>query len=489
MTGLLLLLLVFALVGLGFALAQIAGDQAKLRQYAVISDFEKHRKVVREQVEAAGARVEELRKQAASYEGQIATLRDRLVPGQRALDLKRTVEQLSRTAREEEARLEDLRRELGSVEEAREIQSFGLYQPRFNYATTAEFRDSVDAIRQQQKDLAKTGGATHCPSNWTIDGSVAKGKRMVDEQAKLMLRAFNGECDASIAKVKYNNVVTLGTRVRKSFEAINKLGKSKEISITQEYLASRLEELHLVHELQEKLHAEREEQRAIKQQMREEERAQRELEKAQADAEKEAELREKALEQARRELAESSGQQHDRLEQLVNKLESELKDAIDRKAKAVARAQLTKSGHVYVISNIGSFGEGCFKIGLTRRLDPMERVWELSDASVPFDFDVHAMIWSENAPELENALHKRLAACRVNKVNNRKEFFRIELDHIREAVEELHGRITFVTVPEAEDYRKTLAIEREAVDVAEDIAHAEGIRLAAPMPVAGPSAT
>lgn len=460
--AILLLLVLVLTVGMGFAVSQLFAYQRQLQEHAVIADFERHKQAILAQVEAAERDSQELRKAAAGYEQQIARLKERLAPGERALDLKRTTEELTARAREQQARLDALRLELEAVEEAREIQSFGLYRPRYDLATSAEYRTRLDAVRDRQKELVKSDQAAHCPANWTVDGSAAKGKKMVAEQVKLMLRAFNGECDAAIAKVKYNNAVTLETRINKSCEAISKLGQSKGVSITQDYLLSKLEELHLVHELQEKLHAERAEQRAVKEQMREEERAQRELDEAQTKAERDAALQEAALERARRELAEATGKQHEKLEQLVTKLELELKDAIDRKAKAIARAQLTRSGHVYVISNIGSFGEGCYKIGLTRRLDPMERVWELGDASVPFDFDVHAMIFSENAPELENALHRQLADRRVNKVNTRKEFFRVTLEEIQAAVARLHGTVTFVTVPEAEEYRKTLALEGDA---------------------------
>ena len=306
----------------------------------------------------------------------------------------------------------------------------------------------------------KSGEATHCPQQWTLDGSAAKGRKMVNEHAKLMLRAFNGECDAAIAKVEYNNVNNLETRINRSFAAINKLGESKQLWITPEYLKCKLQELYLVHEHREKVQAEREEQRRIKEQMREEEKALKEIEKAKKEAEQEEATKTKALEKARQELAESQGKQTDRLKAIVDKLEAELKDALERKAKAIARAQLTRSGHVYVLSNIGSFGEGVYKIGMTRRLEPLDRVKELGDASVPFQYDVHAMIYSEDAPALEHALHEHFASRRVNLVNLRREFFRVTLDEIRDAVEKNFGVITFVTVPQAEEYRRSHAIHQ-----------------------------
>ena len=133
-------------------------------------------------------------------------------------------------------------------------------------------------------------------------------------------------------------------------------------------------------------------------------------------------------------------------------------EAQANKARAIARAQMTRSGHVYIISNIGSFGEQVFKIGMTRRLDPMDRVRELGDASVPFHFDVHSIIFSEDAPGLEAALHRMFNDRRINRVNERKEFFRITIDEIAEAVRQHHGEIEIICEAEAVDYRKTLAI-------------------------------
>jgi len=471
-----LLLVVLALaVCLGLSVGELFKLKAKLARYSGINDLEQHKQKV-------GRAAEDAERKRVQASQQLTELEQKLT------SVRADLEQNLASARAElEQSLASARAELESVEESLDLQSFGLYRPRYGLASSTEYQELLDAERDRQKRFVKNDQATDCPSNWTVDGSVVKGRKMVAEHAKLMLRAFNGECDAAITKVKYNNAVALENRIRKAFGAINKLGKAKGITITEPYLASKLAELHVVHELHEKLQAEREEQRAIKEQIREEARAQREVEEAQKEAEGAAAVQEAALEQARKELIEATGQQHERLEQLVNKLEQELQVAIDRKAKAIARAQLTKSGHVYVISNIGSFGETFYKIGMTRRLDPMVRVNELGDASVPFAFDVHAMIFSENAPELESALHRRLETRRVNRVNTRKEFFRVTLDEVRQAVTELHGQITFVTVPEAEEYRKTVALEREersrphlAPTVPAALATSSGIRLSAP---------
>jgi hypothetical protein len=279
--------------------------------------------------------------------------------------------------------------------------------------------------------------------------------------SKLMLRAFNGECDAAIGKARYDNVAALEQRITKSWNEVNKLGESSRITITQGYFQLKLAELHLVHEHREKVQEEKEEQKRIRDEMREEQKAHEEIERMQAKAEKDAAQNEAAIEKARAELADATGKQHEKLQQLIERLETDLKDAIDRKAKAIARAQLTKSGHVYVLSNVGSFGEGVYKIGMTRRLEPLERVDELGSASVPFPFDVHAMVYSADAPALEHALHVEFASRRLNMVNLRREYFRVSLDDVRAAIEKHFGLVTFVLSSEAEEWRKTQALLRD----------------------------
>lgn len=371
------------------------------------------------------------------------------------------VERLSERKRAIASQVQALQADLRSVEDSLEIQSFGVYQNHYGFPDSSRYQTELGKIRDRIKKTIKEGTAATCATEWTVEGSKAKGRKMVKQGIKLMLRAFNGECEGAISKVKYNNVTSLESRISKAFEAINKLGESNQIAIQRSYLKLRLAELHLVHEHREMIQQEREEQRRIKEEMREEEKAQKELEKAKVEAEKEEARQQKALAKARRELAEATGAQHDKLEALVGRLENELRDVLERKAKAIARAQLTRSGHVYVLSNIGSFGEGVYKIGMTRRLEPLDRVKELGDASVPFRFDVHAMIYAEDAPSLENALHKEFSGHRVNMVNLRREYFRVSLDDIRHAVAKHHGIVTFVTSPEAEEYRKTVSI-REA---------------------------
>lgn len=362
---------------------------------------------------------------------------------------------------EAEHRLALLRKELESVEEAIQIQSFGFYRPKYGFQSADEYERRLEQVREDQKAMVKSGTATFCDTKWEVGGSAAEGRKMIERMSKLMLRAFNGECDATIAKVRYDNIEKFEQRITKSCEEINKLGHSNRVMITRPYYESKLAELRLVHEHREKLQEEKEEQRRIREQLKEEEKARLEIEKAKADAERDEADKTKALEKARSELeaAAANEKQHARLALLVDRLESELKEAIERKARAMSRAQLTRSGWVYVLSNVGSFGEGVYKIGLTRRLKPEERVDELGDASVPFCFDIHAVIYTEDAPALEAALHREFADRRVNRVNLRKEYFRVTLSEIQAAVKKHHtGVVSMVLDAEAEEWRKTVAM-------------------------------
>ena len=286
---------------------------------------------------------------------------------------------------------------------------------------------------------------------------------MAKQNMKLVLRAFNGECDGAVANVSWNNITKMEERIRKACDAINQLGTVFQVSITQEFLRLKLDELRLTHEYEEKKHQEREEQRRVRDQIRDEEKAQREIEKARQEAEEEEDRYQKSLEKARAEAAAATGTQLEKLTEQIRSLEFKVNEAHSKKERAVSRAQLTKSGFVYVISNVGSFGEHVVKIGMTRRMEPMERIAELGDASVPFPFDLHAMLYSDNAPELEKALQEFVGEKSVNLVNPRKEFYYgVELDEIEAFVRKRGLSAQFIKHAEARQYRETLSMRERA---------------------------
>lgn len=356
-----------------------------------------------------------------------------------------------------ELSLSKLREEFSALDEEANLQSFGFYRPHYDFASSERYQKELERIREQQKWMIKEKAAAVCPVEWTVNGDRAAGRKSTNQTLKLMLRAFNGESDAAIAKVRYNNVHVMEARIRKAWEAINATGGVQQCSIVPTYMELKLQELRLAHEYQEKLQEEKEEQRRIREQMREEELALRELERARVEAEREEQRYETALRKATVDAERAVGDKQQKLLGQIEELQRRLEEAHANKERAIAQAQLTRSGHVYVISNVGSFGEDVFKIGMTRRLDPMDRVRELGDASVPFQFDVHAIIYSEDAPALETKLHRAFHQRRINRVNERKEFFKVGIDEIAEAVRQFHGEIEIVRDAEAVDFRKTLA--------------------------------
>lgn len=357
---------------------------------------------------------------------------------------------------------DQLQKEVSLLEENLEDISYGIYKPHFTFQNSEDYKAALEDAREKERRLIRDSKASFCPVNWTVSNSEQAGARMTKQYSKLLLRGFNGECDAAVANVSWNNATRMQERVRKSFEALNQLGSVIQMSLTPQYLKLKLDELQLTHEYEEKKHQEREEQRRIREQIRDEEKAQQEIEKARQQAEKEESDYENGLSKAREEALNATGSQLEKLTKQIGSLEAKLDEARQNKQRAMARAQLTKSGFVYVISNIGSFGDRVFKIGMTRRLEPMDRIDELSDASVPFAFDLHAMLYSDNAPELETALHKLVQERQVNLVNPRKEFYKdVELEEIEAFVKERGLSAQFIKIPEAKEYRETLALRAE----------------------------
>jgi hypothetical protein len=316
------------------------------------------------------------------------------------------------------------------------------------------FKDAGEQLKQARKrvkDMVKQGHAGDC------DYVEAHRKTYAIHFA---VDAFNGKVDSALAKVKHDNFGKIKQEIIDAFALVNHNGAPfRSARINQTFLDARQEELKWAVSTHELRQIELAEQREIKQQIREEEKARKEMEKAIKEAEKEERLIQKALEKARSELANANEEQRIEFEAQLAELEGKLKEAEERGQRALSMAQQTRRGHVYVISNVGSFGENVFKIGMTRRLEPLDRVKELGDASVPFSFDVHAMLYSEDAPALEKDLHRRFNRESVNKVNPRKEFFRTSLAEIKQMVD-LKGvtEVHWTMKAEAAEYRESLAI-------------------------------
>ncbi len=358
--------------------------------------------------------------------------------------------------------------EMSAIQDEYNIQSHGLYEPKYDFETSEQYKAKMASVRDRQKEMIRHKTAITGSTTWTVNGSEAQGRKMVDEHVKLMARAFNGECDSIIGTVRYSNLASVQKRIETSFRVLNRLGKSKSVEITEEYLDLKIQELYLLHEYRDKLNDEKEERARIAALIREEERAQREMLKAQQDAEKEEAKYEKALEQARKEMEAVLADQEigaqesvDSLNDEIARLEGLLQQAHEDKERAKSMAQLTKAGYIYVISNIGSFGEDVYKIGMTRRLNPEDRIKELGDASVPFKFDKHALIYTTDAPTLEKKIHQKFERRRVNLANYRKEFFFVTLPEIKQACGEIGLEAEFVDMPTAEEFRRSEALRED----------------------------
>ena len=309
---------------------------------------------------------------------------------------------------------------------------------------------SLKEARLATKRLVTSDGATEC--DYVEPHRKRTAKRFV-------LDAFNGKVDSIFAKLRHDNFGKLEIKIRDAFELVNQLGSAfRSARITAQYCDARITELRwgvIARELQLQ---ERNEQRQIKQALKEEAKAQRDYQKALKELEKEEKVLRRAKLEAERNLKKATAAQRIQFENQLLELEERLREAETKGQRALSMAQQTRRGHVYIISNVGSFGEHIYKIGLTRRLEPLDRVKELGDASVPFPFDVHALIHDEDAPKLEAALHRHFVRHQVNRVNPRKEFFSVGITELRAAVEELGIDVHWTMVAEAAQYRESRAI-------------------------------
>lgn len=356
----------------------------------------------------------------------------------------------------------ELEKELVLSRDDVEMQSFGLYEPKYNFINATSYKERLDAVRKQQKQMIKENTAAWGNPNMTLDGDLKKGQKMIKDNIKQILRTFNLECENAINKVKHSNLESSEKRIRKSFDQLNKLNEKLGVRINQSYLNLKMDELYLAYEYEVKKQEEKEELREAREREKEEKKRQKELEKEKKKFTRENDKINNELEEAKAQLIHAADEEKAKLEEEIKKLQETLEKNNLEIDKIEEKKEMTGAGYVYIISNIGSFGEEVFKIGVTRRDNPEDRINELSSASVPFRYDSHVFIFSKDAFGLEKELHERFDKQRVNKVNTRKEFFRITMEDVKQIVEENKGAVhSFVEQPEAEEYRDTLRIEKQ----------------------------
>ncbi len=355
-----------------------------------------------------------------------------------------------------------LKEEIIQLDDEILFQEFGVYQPQYEFTNIDQYKSALRQIKKEQRAMIKNGKAAICSRAWKVDGSEEKGKRLIAENIKQIIRNFNIECDICIDKVRFSNYESSKKRILKAFEMQNKLNETNAIALTDEYYRLKVKELNLAYEYQEKKKEEREALKALREQKREEAKVAKEIEAKRLELEKEQAHYHNALKRVNEQIEVEKSEE--RKQFLIEKKE-ELNNNIVDIDKAMNdldyREANHRAGYVYIISNIGAFGENIYKIGMTRRLEPEDRISELSGAAVPFRYDVHAMIFSDDAPKLEAALHNAFADKKLNLVNARKEFFNVTLDEIKQVVRENHDKtVEFNNLADAQQYRESEMIRK-----------------------------
>jgi hypothetical protein len=358
--------------------------------------------------------------------------------------------------------LQAARADVVETNEVALLQEVGIYSYRHPLEDAVAYQSQLKQTRDAIKSMSKSGAVT-AAQNWTVNNSAREGAKMTRDLSKLMLRAYNAEADNIVRTLRPHTLASAITRLSKAAETIAKLGSIVQIRITPEYHRWRVYELELTADYLVKVEEEKERLREERARQREEEKAVREMEAEKRRLEKEQSHYQSALKKVR-----DSGDAA-----AIAEMEEKLAQIGSAIQGIESREANIRAGYVYVISNFGSFGDGVVKIGLTRRLEPMDRVRELGDASVPFRFDVHALVFSDDAVGLEGKLHEYFADRRVNLVNLRREYFYVTPIEVRDALQTFEGQrlLEFHEVPEATEWRASGGRDRAVTTSDQRVAH------------------
>lgn len=391
--------------------------------------------------------LQELKKEASEIEKKISTW-----------------EEIRHLIEDDSKKLHTIQSKLDLYSRIDEFSEYGFFQkPDYLFETTERYVIEIERLRDKQKEFIKNKTVIIGPSDESFESGLSFIGKVLDAEKMLIIRAFNIECDLLISKVSQANFERTLQRISSLADSLEKHMADMRYGINNEYVALKMEECKLQYQNMVLKREEAEEQRAIREQIKEEQKARKEYEREMFIAEKDEQMFSTMLERAKKELSTASGEELQKAELRIKQLEMQLAEATSRAERAKSMAEQTKRGHVYIISNIGSFGDNVYKIGLTRRLDPTERVKELGDASVPFSFDIHAMIAADDAPALERALHVAFDNKRVNAVNMRKEFFRVSLEEIRSEIDSItKGQAHFIMTKKADEYYQTKRLQNPA---------------------------
>ncbi|MCA0143351.1 DUF4041 domain-containing protein [Blastococcus sp. LR1] len=334
------------------------------------------------------------------------------------------------------------------LDDARLLQQVGIYNYHHPLENAESYRERLAELREQVKETVRDGKAIEASDRFSFNNSLAAGRRMTADFSKLMLRAYNAEADNCVRALRAGALVAATKRLETAASTIARLGKMMEMRVSPEYHALRITELELTADYLFKQQEEREAAREERERLREERKAEQELAAQRERLDKERAHYANTLAALRAQGADAE----------VADVEARLAEIDAAIEVNDFRAANIRAGYVYIISNVGAFGDRVVKIGMTRRLEPTDRIRELGDASVPFPFDVHALYFSDDAVTLENELHKAFAARRLNRVNERREFFFATPEEVREVLAQKVGKLLeYAAKPEADQYYQSLS--------------------------------
>ena len=410
------------------------------------------------------------RKEVYDLNRETEALNQRLLDLPPELEVERNLSMIIETKRKiSEGREihEKIKLDAQSLNPVVEMIQAGLYPPTFTFLDSEDLKEAIKSERLSQLELAKAGKAVSSIGTFTLFDSQKDGKALVKDYKRVFLRTFNAEFEDVRKKLRLSNVDSSREKVFRSAEKLEKLGEVLDVKISAKYLSAKIQELDAWVDDLTRRHEAKERRKEQQKLLRLEKKK---FTKDDEELEKELEISITVVNKAKKRALELVGMTGADVEREMKVLEQQISEHEKRIEESRSEAQRTKAGYIYVISNIGSFGKGILKIGMTRRLEPMDRVVELGDASVPYRFDVHTIAFVNNAPEIERRLHKHFDEFRVNKDNERKEFFEVAVDDVRQILESYEVVSDWYYATEAREYNESELMRQVKNQSANEIA-------------------
>ncbi|HIC0829185.1 TPA: DUF4041 domain-containing protein [Streptococcus agalactiae] len=399
-----------------------------------------------------------------ALEAKISSLESKLKDKQSILDdltrqikVAKDILKLDDELKKRQSELKALQKEVIVLNDDLDFQEYGFFERKYKFSDSTKYKEELETLRKRQKQLVKDKKAGVIVRPMLLDNSKSKGRAMQNQLIKAMIRGFNGEVDAHLVKVTATNLSKKVDAVVKSFNQLNKMYSRNLVCLSNDYLELKISELQLAVEYELQKLEEKELLREQRAKEREDKKLQAELAAKRKQIEKDRKHFKQMLDNVEELLKTANEEEKEKLNLQLAEYQDKLSELDELEEDIDYREGHATAGYVYIISNIGAFGEDVYKIGVTRRLDPMERIRELGSASVPFQFDVHALIFSEEAFSLEKELHNRFEKNKINKVNGRKEYFKVPFSDIKAVLEE-HKELAIELTEKAEafEYRQSL---------------------------------